>query len=77
MMHKLDRLRARQWYPVVMFLAIALVTVTILALLLKKTAAMQLDAGGVLVFLIYLTIAGFLVLASRVFTRRDNTQRGA
>jgi uncharacterized membrane protein YkgB len=77
MMHELDWSRARQWYPVATFLAIALVTVTILALLLKKTAATQLDPGGVLVFLIYLTIAGFLVLASRVFTRHDHTRRSA
>ncbi len=69
-MRKPERLRAREWYPVAMFLAIALVTVTILVLALKKTAATQLDPGGALVFLIYLTIAGFLILASRLFTGR-------
>jgi uncharacterized membrane protein len=76
-MHYLDRLRTQPWYPATMFLVIALVTVTILALLLKKTSATQLDLGGVLVFLIYLTVAGFLVLASRIFIRHSNHRRGA
>jgi uncharacterized membrane protein len=65
------------WYPAAMFLMIALVTVVILALLLKKTAATQLDLGGVLVFLLYLTISGFLVLASRRFIRHGNPRRDA
>ncbi len=71
-MHYLERLRAGQWSSVAIFLAIALVTLGILALLLKKTAATQLNLGGVLVFLIYLTVGGFLVLASRVFVTQRN-----
>jgi hypothetical protein len=43
----------------------------VLVLVLKKSAATQLDLGGILVFLIYLTIAGFLIAASRIFIRRS------
>ena len=67
----LERLRAGGWRAVGVFLAIVLITLLILIVLLKKTNPTHLTIGAGMVMLIYLTVGGFLVLASRVFVSRE------
>jgi hypothetical protein len=52
------------------FVAIALVTLLVLIVLLKKTNPAHLTIGAGMVMLLYLTVGGFLVLASLIFVPR-------
>ncbi len=63
----LDKLRTGGWPAVAVFLAIALVTLGILSLVLKRSSPTHLTIGAALVMLLYLAVAAFLILASRVF----------
>lgn len=63
----LDRLRGGGWSAAAVFLAIAVCTMLVLILVLKKSNATHLTVGAALVMLMYLVIGAFLVLASRLF----------
>ena len=63
----LDRLRGDRWSSVAVFLGIAVFTMLVLVLVLKKTNATHLTIGAVLVMVMYVVIGAFLVLASRLF----------
>ena len=67
-----ERQWVRHWPGVAVYLAIALGTLAILALLLKKTSATHLNRGSALVMLMYLTAGGFMLIASRLLVRRDD-----
>lgn len=69
-MRYLDRFRTGGWPAVGIFLAIALATIVVLTLLLKKSNAAHLTVGAALVMLIYLTVGAFMLLASRIFVSR-------
>ena len=74
-MQYLDRFRAGSWPAVGIFLAIALTTIVVLTLLLKKSNAAHLTVGAALVMLIYLTIGAFMLLASRIFVAQRPDER--
>jgi undecaprenyl pyrophosphate phosphatase UppP len=72
-MRYLDRLRAGGWTGVAIYLVIALGTLAVLTYLFKKTNPAHLNTGAAMVMLMYVTVGGFMLLASRVFTtRRDD-----
>lgn len=66
-----ERFRDGGWGAAVLFLVIAIVTLAVLAELLRKTNPTHLTIGAAMVMLLYLTMAAFVVLASRLFTRRN------
>lgn len=74
-MRYLDRFRAGSWPAVGVFLAIALTTMVVLTLLLKKSSAAHLTVGAALVMLIYLTVGAFMLLASRIFVAQRPDER--
>ena len=74
-MRYLDRLRAGDWQAVALFLAIALASLVILALMLKKTNPGHLTVGSLMVMLIYLTVGAFMVLAARLFVSKEGEER--
>ena len=70
-----DKLRTGGWIGMVVFLAVALVTLAVLAYLFKKSDPSHLTKGAGFVMLLYLTVCGFMVLASRIFpSKRDEPQ---
>ena len=74
-MRYLSRARAGGWPAVAIFLAIALTTIVVLTLLLKKSNAAHLTVGAALVMLIYLTVGAFMLLASRIFVSQRSDER--
>ncbi|MDB5074407.1 MAG: hypothetical protein JWO42_586 [Chloroflexi bacterium] len=71
-MRYLDRLRAGGWTGAAIYLAIALATLAVLAYLFKKTDPNQ-STSALMVMLMYVTVGGFMLLASRLFiTKRDD-----
>jgi hypothetical protein len=75
LMRYLDRLRAGGWPGVVIYLVIALGTLAVLTYLFKKTNPGNLTTGAAMVMLMYLTVGGFMLLASRVFTTKRDEKR--
>ena len=59
------------WPSVGIYLVIALAALAVLLVLLKKTSPSHLTIGAVLTMLLYLTVGGFLILATRVFVTRQ------
>ncbi len=65
-----ERLRSSGWVGTAIFLAVAVVTLAVLSYLFKKSDPTHLTKGAGFVMLLYLTVGGFMVLASRIFPRR-------
>jgi len=71
----LDRLRASGWVGTAVFLVIALLTLAVLSYLFKKSDPTHLTKGAGFVMLLYLTVCGFMLLASRIFpSKRGDSQ---
>jgi hypothetical protein len=62
-----DRLRSGGWLAVALYLGIALATLAVLLVLLRKTNAIHLTIGALLVMVMYLAVAAFMILGSRIF----------
>ncbi len=67
MLPLLTRRLPNGWPSVGMYLAIALASVVVLVVLLKKTSPSHLTIGAALTMLLYFTVGAFLILATRVF----------
>lgn len=67
-----ERLRMGGWRAVGAFLAIGLLALLILTILLKKSNPNHLSIGAAMVMLLYLTVAGLMVLASLIFVPRSD-----
>jgi hypothetical protein len=71
----LERLRSGGWGAVALYLAIALVTLGVLIVLLRKTDPTHLTVGALLVMVMYLAVAAFMILAARIFVSTAPTDR--
>lgn len=67
----IDRLRGGGWSAVALYLAIALGTLAVLIVLLRKTSATHLTIGALMVMVMYLAVATFMILGARIFVSAE------
>jgi uncharacterized membrane protein YkgB len=66
-----DRLRDGGWAGVALYLGIALATLVVLIVLLHKINPVHLTIGALMVMVMYLAVAAFMILGSRIFVSAE------